>query len=77
MIDRLKTVLAQFGKVEECEIIDDELRVLITDGFSQNARRTFECLKLISDHDEEHTIVKKMKSEDNHFRLILSKSKYI
>lgn len=65
--------LKQYGKVEKCDVIDDKLHILITDGFSINANNTFDLFNKIIQKSGEYQIIETCITDTNLFNLILKK----
>ncbi len=63
--------LAKFGKVEICEEVNNTFHIRITDGFSDNATKTYECLTKVNKAiGHKYPMVKKCISEENYFDYI-------
>lgn len=77
IIKKLKPILANYGKVEQCEVIDEMLHIKITDGFNANARESFELVGKISEISKnEFPLVSKMFVDKNIYHLIVKKSNH-
>lgn len=70
----IKEDLEQYGKVEICEEKHNYYHILITDGFSSNARNTFQCMSYIDKIiGHEYNVIDKCVTDENHFEYILKK----
>jgi hypothetical protein len=70
----LAEVLKEFGTVEQCDFINNEVHIKITKGFSINAINTFGCMRIIVEHTyDEYPVIKTIKTDNNLFHLILTK----
>ena len=70
----MREKLEKFGKVEQCEELNDMFYIKITDGFYINAMNTFELIKIINNeigHTYKH--IDKLVTENNLFYYILKK----
>lgn len=70
-----KQKLAKFGKVETVCHSSGNYEFLITKGFSQNAKNTFNCMEVCLEIAEGYIFAKKCVTEENLFHLILTKEK--
>lgn len=67
----LKTNLARFGKVDQCEPVGLEFHIFITEGYDISMSRTHQMLEFLSSALPEYPTVKKFKSNINLCYLIL------
>lgn len=73
-LNSIKEKLSGFGTVEQCEIIDNEFHLKITEGFNINALNTFRLMKQVSILTEnQYETVLKAVSDNNLFHYILKK----
>jgi hypothetical protein len=70
----LRELLKEFGAVEQCELINNEVHIKITKGFSINAINTFGCMRVIVNHTyDNYPVIKTIKTDNDLFHLILTK----
>lgn len=73
-MDELKEFLAQFGKVERCEMVDDEIAIKITKGWD-NGNASWKNMQLIVDKieevtDKEYTYIRETTMDKDLFQTI-------
>lgn len=70
-----KQVLSKYGTVKTCKVIADKvLTIVITDGFSENAKNSFEFLKTCTDLFPEYKSLETCITENNFAMLVSVKS---
>ena len=66
--------LIKFGKVEQCEVINNEYHILLSTKFDNSAQKTLKLMRLINNEiGKTYNHVIKMASDKNHFHYILGK----
>ncbi len=65
--------LGIYGKVQQCEIIDDKAHIKITSDFTWKAIDTFSCMGAIISHFKEYRHILKMITDVNLFHLIIKR----
>ena len=71
-LDFIKGQLAEFGLVEQCEIIGKQFHLKITDGFSIKATNTFKLMNLVNELTYyQFPYIEKAESDNNLFHYIL------
>lgn len=70
----LSKKLADYGKVKSCRLVNDVAIIVVTDGFSENAKKTFSFIKDCQDCFPEHQIIKTCITETNFAMVVLGRS---
>lgn len=65
--------LEKFGKIEIFKKDGFDYEFKITEGFSTNAENTFDLLKICKEIAQDYPYIKKWKTDDNLFHLVLTK----
>jgi len=72
VVEMDRSTIDGYGKIEECEISCGKFHLKITDGFQNNAIRTFELMgKAMDLAGDEYPIIDKCVTDNNIFYLIL------